>query len=310
MGTLPFHLRVQVIGALVEGNSIRSTERLTGVHRDTIMRLGVTVGKGCAQLHDELVRNIYAHMIELDEVWAFVGKKERHVTQDDPLEYGDNYTFTALDANTKLVISYVIGRRTPETTYRHCADLNERVLGKPQINTDGYPAYIRALRHVFGDDMHHGVAVKQFANSADNTTDSRYSPGRVVGIQRSVISGTPNIAQINTNHSERQNLTMRMHIRRLTRLTNAYSKKKENLDAAIALHFAVYNFCRVHETLRVTPAMQAGIARTVWSIADLLQAIVPLPSDDPETTPQVTQPMMSEPVCVKSVFRVIQGGKH
>jgi IS1 family transposase len=253
MNRVPFGRRTQIINCLVEGNSIRSTERMTGTHRDTICRLLVEVGEGCAKLMDEQMRELPCRRIEVDEIWAYVGKKQRHMTpRDDPRQLGDQYTFVALDPETKIVPAYRVGKRDLPTATAFITDLSERLANRIQLSSDALAAYVEATERAFGADIDYGQVVKFY--EAEPVGRGRYSPPHVVGAERSVIAGNPDPAHISTSLIERQNLTMRMSMRRFTRLTNAFSKKVENLRAAVSLHFAHYNFVRVHRSLRVTPA--------------------------------------------------------
>jgi IS1 family transposase len=270
MNNLSFEKQVQVVSALAEGASIRSTERLTGIHRDTIMRLGVRVGTGCAAVHDALMRDLHVNRLELDEAWSFVGKKQRFTTPEDVAVKGDQYIFIALAATAKAIVSYRVGKRNDGVTEDFCADLRERVLGAPEISTDGFRPYAAAIRRQFGDAVAHGVIVKRYANETGRDASRRYSPAHVVAVDRDVVSGVP--LHISTSYVERSNLSMRMGARRLTRLTNGFSKKIENHVAAISLYVANYNFCRVHEAHRVTPAMQLGVTDHVWTISELVEA--------------------------------------
>lgn len=269
---LPFETRVKIASALVEGLSIRATARLLDVDRETIMYFGVAAGEACAALHDKLVRDVCPTMLQLDEAWTYVGKKEARCTDLDPEDFGDQYLFIGMDAVSKLVVSYRLDKRTGEATHAFCRDLRARVLGAPQINTDGFKPYVEAVESAFGSECSHGMVVKQYATGgAADLASLRYAPSRVIGIERIAISGNPDVPSISTTYIERQNLTLRMSIKRMARLTNAFSKKLRNLKGAISLHMAYYNFCRVHETLRVTPAMQAGLTDHVWSVAELLR---------------------------------------
>ncbi len=278
MNTLPLDKQIQVISALTEGVSIRATERLTGVHRDTIMRLGVRVGENCDKLHDQTMRGLNLGRVELDEIWSFVGKKQRKLAETDSSEFGDQYTFTALDSTTKAIVSYTVGKRSLENTMAFAADLRERVINKPVINSDGFVAYPNAIEAAFGSDCSYGQIVKHYVGSSAQDAAHRYSPGAVVAVTKNVVSGRP--PKISTSYVERSNLTFRMQSRRFTRLTNGFSKKLDNHKAAVSLFLAHYNFCRVHETLRVTPAMALGVADHIWSIEELINAaspIVPMP---------------------------------
>jgi IS1 family transposase len=270
MNRTPLARRVQIINCLVEGNSIRSTERMTGTHRDTICRLLVEVGAGCAKLMDEQMRELPCRRIEVDEIWAYVGKKQRHMTAlDDPRRLGDQYTFVALDPETKIVPAYRIGKRDLPTATAFLADLSDRLANRVQLSSDALSAYVDAAERAFGADVDYGQIVKFY--EAEPVGRGRYSPAHVVGAERSVIVGEPDQAHISTSLVERQNLTMRMSMRRFTRLTNAFSKKIENLRAAVSLHFAHYNFVRVHRSLRVTPAMEARVSDRLWSLGELVE---------------------------------------
>jgi IS1 family transposase len=266
--------QVAVIRCLVEGCSVRSTERLVGVSRETVLSLLVRVGEGCVTLLDSTLRALPCETIQCDEIWAFVGKKQRHVTgEDNRQEVGDVWTFVALDADTKLVCSYLVGKRTAENTNAFVADLATRLTSTDvQISTDGLKLYEQAIEAAFGADVHYATVVKSY--EAEAAGPGRYSPPKVSSVEKTIMNGTPFIEDISTSYVERQNRTMRMQIRRMTRLTDAFSKKFRNHRAATALHFAFYNFSRVHQTLRVTPAMAAGVTSTVWSVDDLVAAVL------------------------------------
>ena len=252
MNILKKEKRLHVLSALVEGSSIRSTERMTGVHRDTILRFLVAAGEHCTQLLDENVQGLHCQQIQADEIWTFVCKKQKKIKEDESDEViGDQYVFVAMDADTKLVLSFLVGKRTPANAIRFMRDLESRLSDRAQITTDGLVDYLDAVELAFGADIDYA---------------------QLVGIpsEKFVISGIPDQKDISTTYIERQNLTMRMRMRRFTRKTNGFSKKLKNLKAAVALHFAHYNFCRIHQTLRVTPAMEAGLADHVWGLGDLL----------------------------------------
>lgn len=269
MNRLPLARRTQIIASLVEGNSIRSTERMTDTHRDTIMRLMVQVGEGCAKLMDEWMRQLTCRRLQVDEVWTFVQKKQRWVNgEDDKSRVGDMWTFVALDPDTKLVPSYRVGKRTRKDAVAFMADLSERLATRVQLSSDALNTYVDAVERAFGTDIDYGQLVKFY--DAEPIGPGRYSPPQVVGTQKTVVTGSPDQALISTSLIERQNLTMRMQMRRFTRLTNAFSKKVENLRAAVSLHFAHYNFVRLHSAIRVTPAMAAGVVDRLWSLEELV----------------------------------------
>lgn len=269
MNKLGIEKQAAVISGLVEGASIRSVERMTGVHRDTVMHLGVRVGQACAKMMDAKMHNLPCRRIEVDEIWAYVGKKERHVTQaDDASQVGDFYTFVAIDADTKLVPVHRVGKRDLVTAQAFMDDLGYRLKNRIQLSTDGLSTYVEAVERVFGSAVNYAQVVKAY--EAEPVGAGRYSPPRVVSQEKTVIVGHPDLDQASTSYVERQNLTMRMQMRRFTRLTNAFSKKADNLEAAVALHFAYYNFVRRHGSLRMTPAMAAGVTDDFWKVEDLV----------------------------------------
>lgn len=271
MNKLNLEKQIQVLNCLVEGASIRSVERITGVHRDTIMRLMVQVGNACASLMDAQLTSLRCDEVEVDELWCYVGKKQKRVRPTDNVrEVGDQYIFVAMDATSKLIPSYLVGKRTVENAKHLMRDLAYRVNGKISLTTDGWGHYIPAVESAFGDRVNFAQLVKVY--SGDESTRERYSPSEFIRAYPTQITGKSE--RISTSHIERQNLTLRMQLRRLTRLTNAFSKKLVNLKAALALHFAHYNFVRVHRSLRVTPAMQAGVTDHVWTWNELLAAAV------------------------------------
>jgi IS1 family transposase len=270
MNRLSLARQTQIISALVEGNSIRSVERMTNTHRDTVMRLMVSVGQGCAKLADEQMRGLTCQRLQMDEIWTYVAKKQRFVTpKDDGFRVGDQWTFVALDADTKLVPAYRVGKRDLETATAFVGDLSERLINRVQLSSDALAAYVEATEQAFGADVDYGQIVKIY--EAEPIGPGRYSPPHVTSAQRRVITGRPAEEHISTSFVERQNLTMRMSMRRFTRLTNAFSKKVENLKAAVALHFSHYNLVRIHKTLRVTPAMAAGVTNHLWTMEELVE---------------------------------------
>lgn len=270
MNILKVEKQETAIAALVEGASIRSVERMTGVHRDTIMRLGLRVGQGCEKLLDSSMRNLKCENIQVDEIWSFVGKKQRHLTTTDNVqEVGDQWVFVALDAESKLVPSYLVGKRSATNAIAFIQDLSERLDNRIQLSSDSLAAYADAVERAFGINVDYGQIVKAY--EAEPIGPGRYSPPHVIGVERTPVWGDPDKPKISTSYVERQNLTMRMQMQRLTRLTNAFSKKLENLKAAVALHFAHCNFVRVHQSLRVTPAMAANLTDHIWTIPELME---------------------------------------
>lgn len=269
---LPLDKALSVLKLLVEGMSIRSIERVTEVNRDTVLRLLVFAGERCAHLLDEKMRNLKCKLIQCDEIWTFCFKKQKRVRQDDPAEFGDQWIFCAIDAETKLIPCYAVGKRTKATTETLIGDLSERLANRVQITTDGFRFYVNAIENSFGSDVDFAQLVKLYGDYGQHDSATKYSPSQILEVISKIMQGNPDESKISTSYIERQNLTIRMMMRRFTRLTNAFSKKAENLKAAVALHFAFYNFCRVHQTLRVTPCMEHGITDHVWTIAELLQA--------------------------------------
>jgi len=270
MNKLSLDKQTAVVSALVEGTSIRSVERMTGIHRDTIMRLVLRIGKGCQRLMDERLRGLTSRHIQLDEIWCFVGKKQRHVREsDDPSSVGDFWTWVAIDADTKLIPTFKVGKRDAATAQNFIDDLQSRLTNRVQLSSDGLRLYVEAVEESFGSDVDYAQIVKSY--EAEPIGPGRYSPPKVVSVKKEYITGNPDLGIASTSFVERQNLTMRMAMRRFTRLTNAFSKKVENLRAAAALHFAHYNFVRVHRTLRVTPSMEAGVTDRLWNIRELVE---------------------------------------
>jgi IS1 family transposase len=265
--------QIAVIGALAEGSSIRSIERITGVHRDTIMRLGVKVGKGCATLLDARMRDLPCRRLEFDEIWGFIGKKQRHTRIDDDPQFGDVWTFCAIDADTKLVPSFKCGKRDLATAKAFVGDVASRMAGRVQISSDALKAYQDAIEQTFGTDVDFGQIIKTYEHDHAQHPELKYSAPKFVSVEKRVVMGSPDMDLISTSYIERLNATTRLHMRRLTRLTLAFSKKLENFEAAVALHFAYYNLVRRHATLRCTPAMAAGVEQTFWSIGQLVEAV-------------------------------------
>jgi len=266
---LRFDVQVAVVTALIEGNSTRSVERMTRVHRDTITRLGVRVGEACAAMMDREMRDLECERIQVDEIWGFVAKKQKHVLPTDDISLvGDQWTWVAIDADTKIVPSHLVGKRDGAHARAFICDLASRLKNRVQISSDALASYVEAIEVGFGGDVDYGQLVKVYAATTEGP--ARYSPPKIMQATKNVIVGHPRHEHICTSYVERQNLTMRMAMRRLTRLTNAFSKKVENLRAAVALHFAYYNYCRRHLTLKTAPAIAAGLTDRRWTVSDLL----------------------------------------
>jgi IS1 family transposase len=264
--------QIAIIGALAEGNSIRSIERMTGVHRDTIMRLGVRVGQGCTALMDEKMRNLSCTRLEMDEIWGFIGKKDRHIRPGDDPQVGNVWTFCAIDSDTKLVPAFRVGQRDAATANAFVRDVADRMRSRVQISTDGLGAYVEAIEMGFGGDVDYGQIIKTYGVETSIQPQRRYSAPEITSIEKKAICGQPDFDLISTSYVERLNATTRLHMKRLARLTHAFSKKRENFTAAVGLHFAYYNFVRRHNTLRCTPCMAAGVTSSFWSVADLVEA--------------------------------------
>ncbi len=271
MNKLPTATQAQILSALCEGNSVRSTCRMTGVAKGTVLRLLNRVGLACAIYHERHVRNIRATKVQADEIWAYCHAKEKNVPKElrGKPGYGDCYTWVALDSDSKLVISWLLGKRSAECARVFMHDLRDRVIGRIHLTTDGLHRYPNAVEIAFHGDVDYAQLIKHY-QSVTHESEVRYSPPVCIGTTTKRISGNPGLHNISTSHVERQNLTIRMRMRRFTRLTNAFSKKIENLEMALALHFMHYNFCRVHQTLKTTPAIAAGLGSHVWSVYDLL----------------------------------------
>ncbi|MFO0813965.1 MAG: hypothetical protein U0796_12170 [Gemmatales bacterium] len=269
---LPLDKAVQCIKLLMEGCSIRSTERVTGVNRDTICNLIVTAGEKAKQLLESRIVNIKVEDVECDEIWGFVGMKEKTRMFQYPMSdegYGDAWCYVGFESNTKLILSWHLGKRTPLDTQCFMEKLRETVADGFQLTTDGFKPYPNAVHSVFGRTVDYAQLVKQYGESDD---DRRYSPPSIIRIDKNVIIGQPAEDRVCTSYVERNNLSIRTFVRRMTRLTCAFSKKWENHEAALALYFAYYNFCWKHSTLKTTPAVAAGIATKQWTVEELLTA--------------------------------------
>lgn len=269
---LPTEKKVAAVSMLAEGTSIRAIERITGVHRDTVMRLGVRVGTACQQILDTKMRGLNCQQIEVDEIWGFIGKKAKNAnTVDRAGGLGDVWTFIALDADTKIIPTFKVGKRDSYHAKAFMADLADRLTNRVQITSDSLAAYADAVERGFGCNVDYGQISKTYAVTLGKEAAVRYSPAEVVRVDKTVVSGMPDVDRISTSHVEKQNHTLRMHCRRLTRLTNAFSKKLENFEAAVALNFAYYNFCKTHGALRMTPAQAAGVENSQWPVAELVE---------------------------------------
>lgn len=302
MNILPQSKQTEIIGMLCEGVGQRAVSRLTDTDRKTVARLALAIGKGCAELHDRMMVGLHVHRIECDELWAYVGHKRN--PQKGPKRrpspvMGDQYTYVALASATRAIIGYRTGKRDGATTDDFIQDLRGRVIGAPEISTDGLHYYRPAIRDAFRGRAVHGVINKTYSVTHLNVTEAsrRHSPAQVVAVERVAVAGQPE--QISTSYVERQNLTLRMGSKRFARLSNGFSKRIECHLAAVSLHVAFYNLCRVHESLRSTPAMALGIVDHVWSISELIEAA--LAAVPPLPTP--TAPDR------RRLFRIIEGGQ-
>jgi IS1 family transposase len=271
MNKLPLSKRVHILSMLCEGSSMRSVSRVADVSINTVSKLLIEAGEACLAIHHESVRNVHSKRIQCDEIWSFCYAKERNAANAGHPDAGDVWTWTAIDADSKLILSYFVGDRGRDSAHAFMEDLRMRVKGIPQITTDQWKAYIPAVEEAFGRFVDFAQLVKIFRNTPGGP--GRYSPGECVGVKQEVRNGNPDQRHISTSYVERQNLTMRMSMRRFTRLTNAFSKKLENHLYALALYFVFYNFCRIHKSLRVSPAMAAGVSDRLWSLEDVVAKI-------------------------------------
>ncbi|WP_200808422.1 DDE-type integrase/transposase/recombinase [Tistlia consotensis] len=281
MNKLPLAKRIQILSMLVEGSSMRSISRVVGVSINTVTKLLEDASEACMAHHDETVRNVKAKRVQCDEIWSFCYAKQKNVAaaKRKDLAYGDVWTWTAIDADSKLIVSYLVGGRDSEYAMGLIDDLRQRLANRVQLTTDGHKAYLEAVEGAFGSEVDYAMLVKLYG-TAPEAARGRYSPAECIGARKERIEGNPDPKHISTSYVERQNLTMRMSMRRFTRLTNAFSKKVENHCHALALYFTFYNFCRIHKTLKVTPAMAAGVSNTLhdmeW-IVGLIDARAPEP---------------------------------
>jgi IS1 family transposase len=263
--------RARILHMLCEGQSIWSVVRVTGASKNTVAKLLADAGRVCAAYHDQAVRRVKAKRIQCDEIWSFTYAKQKNVAKAKaaPEEAGDTWTWTALDADSKLIVSYLVGGRDAGYAHEFMQDVADRLDGRVQLTTDGHKAYLEAVEGAFGADVDYAMLVKIYGASPESAK-GRYSPAECTGIRKTRIEGEPYIDHVSTSYVERQNLTMRMHMRRFTRLTNGFSKKVENHAYAVALHFMYYNFVRIHKSLRVTPAMAAGVTDRLWEMTDIV----------------------------------------
>jgi len=271
MNRLSTERRARIIGCLVEGNSLRATARITDSAKNTVVKLLVDLGRACAEYQDKTLRNLQCKRIQCDELWGFCYAKAKNVPEDKKGQfgYGDVWTWTAICADSKLIPSWLVGTRDAETANIFMEDLASRFSHRIQLTTDGWKAYLEAVDDAFGVDIDYAMLVKLYGESTEAKVEKRYSPAKFTGSRTEIITGNPDLKNISTSYAERQNLTMRMSMRRFTRLTNGFSKKVENLAHAVSLYFMYYNFARIHQTLRVTPAMEAGVADHVWSLEEI-----------------------------------------
>jgi IS1 family transposase len=265
--------RAQVLMALVEGNSIRSICRMYGVGKNTIARLLVDAGVACSAYQNTALTNLQAKRIQCDEIWSFIGAKDKNVSIENQGKFGIGsvWTWVAMDADNKLICSWMVGDRSATAAHAFMEDLAPRLANRVQLTTDGYQIYLNAVDNAFGSDIDYGMLIKVYGETSES--EKRYSPAECIGCERKRIMGNPDEKHISTSYVERQNLTMRMHMRRFTRLTNGFSKKLENHIAAVALHFMYYNFIKIHGTLRCTPAMAAGVSDKLWDMTDVVRLV-------------------------------------
>ena len=274
MNKLPLHKRTQILHMLVEGSSMRSISRVVGVSINTVTKLLVQAGEACVAYHNDTVRNVEARRVQCDEIWSFCYAKQKNVetAKAAPQDAGDVWTWTALDSDSKLIVSYLVGGRSSEYAIEFMDDVAKRLANRVQMTTDGHKAYLEAVEGAFGGDIDFAQLIKMYG-AAPESSKGRYSPADCTGIRKRAIEGNPAAEDVSTSHVERQNLTMRMHMRRFTRLTNAFSKKIENHSHSVALHFMYYNFVKIHSSLKVTPAMAANITDKLWEISDIVKLV-------------------------------------
>jgi IS1 family transposase len=273
MNKLPRTKRIEIISHLVEGMSLRGVTRVSGVSINTVTKLLIDAGKACSEFQSLTFRNLTCRRIQVDEIWAFCYAKQRNVetAKAAPEGAGDVWTWTAIDADTKLIPSWLVGDRSGATAKVFISDLASRLLTRVQLTSDGHKSYLQAVGQAFGGDIDYAMLIKTYGEAAEPA--GRYSPGICTGIEKEAITGSPDMRHVSTSYVERANLTMRMHMRRFTRLTNGFSKKVENHAHSVALHFMAYNFVRIHGSLRCSPAMAAGVSQRLWDIGDIVTVI-------------------------------------
>jgi IS1 family transposase len=289
--------QIAVVAALCDGLGVRAASRITGVNRGTVAALALKVGRGAAELHDRIVVGVRTSRLELDELWAFVGKKQKRVKRNEAAVKGDTYTYVGLAASARAIVAYHTGKRDTANTDTFIQDLRQRVIGAPEISSDGFLPYQPAIRAAFASSAYGQITKTYSVTDLRRSAAHRYSPAEVIAVEREVVNGVP--AQISTSYVERSHLTLRMANKRFARLGNGFSKKLEQHAASVSLYVAHYNLCRVHESLRCTPAIALGIADRVWTVGDLLDAALATQPIDPV----VTAPDR------RKRFRVIEGGK-
>jgi IS1 family transposase len=271
MNRLSVEERARIVSCLVEGNSIRATVRMTGASKNTVVKLLADLGRACSEYQDKAFRNLKCKRIQCDEIWSFCGAKEKNASPEKKKQgWGDVWTWTALCPDSKIIPCWFVGDRSAGSAYHFIHDLKDRLASRVQLTTDGHRAYVQAVEDAFGSEIDYAMLIKIYGNVPTDNSNVRYSPAQCMGARKTVISGMPDHEHVSTSHTERQNLTMRMSMRRFTRLTNGFSKKLENHEHALALYFMYYNFARVHQTLRVTPAMEAGVSDHVWSLDEMV----------------------------------------
>lgn len=279
MNKLPIEKRVQIINLLVEGSSLRATSRICDVSINTVTKLLVDVGKACEKFHNETVKGIKSQRVQCDEIWSFVYSKEKNIPEGKEETAGDIWTWTALDADSKLIVSWYVGQRDFISACDFMDDVKSRLANRVQLTTDGYKPYLMAVDKAFDGDVDYAMLVKLYGEPDGQGHERKYSAANCIGAEKKTITGNPREQFVSTSYVERQNLTMRMHMRRFTRLTNAFSKKVENHCHAIALHFVYYNFAKIHKSLRVTPAMQADLMKRPMTLEDIVRLV---PEEEPK----------------------------